>query len=102
MSSYAREHIPVPIGPDIKRAMGANGLGADGSLAIQITDSAVRNTSGDNRAVEDSSLSGGSMSICQTPAIPPITRKRRGGSRRACNECKQQKVRCNRLGYAGS
>ena len=24
--------------------------------------------------------------------LPPITGKRRGGSRKACNECKQQKV----------
>ncbi|KAJ5928198.1 transcriptional regulator family: Fungal Specific TF [Penicillium verhagenii] len=26
---------------------------------------------------------------------PPVTGKRRGGSRKACNECKQQKLRCD-------
>ncbi|KAJ5894995.1 hypothetical protein N7495_006686 [Penicillium taxi] len=26
---------------------------------------------------------------------PPVTGKRRGGSRKACNECKQQKVTCH-------
>ncbi|KAJ5727455.1 transcriptional regulator family: Fungal Specific TF [Penicillium malachiteum] len=26
---------------------------------------------------------------------PPVTSKRRGGSRKACNECKQQKLRCD-------
>ena len=29
---------------------------------------------------------------CEMETIPPITGKRRGGSRKACNECKQQKV----------
>ncbi|KAJ5114678.1 transcriptional regulator family: Fungal Specific TF [Penicillium alfredii] len=32
---------------------------------------------------------------CEMEKTPPVTGKRRGGSRKACNECKQQKLRCD-------
>ncbi|KAF7714889.1 Fungal Zn(2)-Cys(6) binuclear cluster domain-containing protein [Penicillium ucsense] len=31
----------------------------------------------------------------QMNKVPPVTGKRRGGCRKACNECKQQKLRCD-------
>lgn len=33
-----------------------------------------------------------SSESCEMEKAPPVTGKRRGGSRKACNECKQQKV----------
>ena len=33
-----------------------------------------------------------SSESCEMEKTPPVTGKRRGGSRKACNECKQQKV----------
>ncbi|PLB39289.1 transcription factor domain-containing protein [Aspergillus candidus] len=32
---------------------------------------------------------------CKMEKAPPVARKRRGGSRKACNECKQQKLKCD-------
>ncbi|KAJ5555579.1 transcriptional regulator family: Fungal Specific TF [Penicillium sp. DV-2018c] len=34
-------------------------------------------------------------SVSTMEKTPPVTGKRRGGSRKACNECKQQKLRCD-------
>ncbi|KAF4769229.1 hypothetical protein HAV15_008951 [Penicillium sp. str.  len=36
-----------------------------------------------------------SSESCEMEKAPPVTGKRRGGSRKACNECKQQKLRCD-------
>ncbi|KAJ5780980.1 hypothetical protein N7457_006140 [Penicillium paradoxum] len=36
-----------------------------------------------------------SSESCTMEKTPPVTGKRRGGSRKACNECKQQKLRCD-------
>ncbi|CAG7925237.1 unnamed protein product, partial [Penicillium olsonii] len=36
-----------------------------------------------------------SSESCEMEKTPPVTGKRRGGSRKACNECKQQKLRCD-------
>ncbi|KAL1962443.1 hypothetical protein VTN77DRAFT_9714 [Rasamsonia byssochlamydoides] len=74
--------------------MGATELAAGGSLVTPpATDSSSRNSSAsNNRSVTGSDLSGGAL---EAEKIQPIIRKRRGGSRRACNECKQQKLRCD-------
>ncbi|KAJ5357924.1 transcriptional regulator family: Fungal Specific TF [Penicillium brevicompactum] len=36
-----------------------------------------------------------SSESCEMENTPPVTGKRRGGCRKACNECKQQKLRCD-------
>lgn len=70
--------------------MGAGELAAGGSLVTPpATDSSRNSSTANNRPVTESDLSGG----LDAEKIQPIIRKRRGGSRRACNECKQQKVR---------
>ncbi|KAL1987762.1 hypothetical protein VTN96DRAFT_2602 [Rasamsonia emersonii] len=78
--------------PDLRRIMGAGELAAGGSLVTPpATDSSRNSSTANNRAVTESDLSGG----LEAEKIQPIIRKRRGGSRRACNECKQQKLRCD-------
>ncbi|KAL2000134.1 hypothetical protein VTN02DRAFT_3521 [Thermoascus thermophilus] len=83
---------PVP-----RRTVAANELAARGSLVTPSAgpDSSVRASTRNNRPVAASDFSGGSPGGCQLERIQPTARKRRGGSRRACNECKQQKLRCD-------
>lgn len=75
-------------------AMGANGLAAPGTLVSPtIPQSDIRSNPGNNRPMTASDISSsGSVGNCQADKLQPVIRKRRGGSRRACNECKQQKV----------
>lgn len=75
-------------------AMGANGLAAPGNLgSATIPQSDIRSDTGNNRPMTASDISSsGSVGNCQADKLQPVIRKRRGGSRRACNECKQQKV----------
>ncbi|KAJ9236480.1 transcriptional regulator family: Fungal Specific TF [Paecilomyces variotii] len=77
--------------------MGANGLAAPGTLVSPtIPQSDIRSNPGNNRPMTASDISSsGSVGNCQADKLQPVIRKRRGGSRRACNECKQQKLRCD-------
>ncbi|GES65413.1 C6 zinc finger domain protein [Aspergillus terreus] len=67
------------------------------------TPSDLRNNPRFPRPISTYDLSARSSEPCEMEKIPPITGKRRGGSRKACNECKQQKTpaaacsRCRRL-----
>jgi hypothetical protein len=56
------------------------------------TPSDLRNNPRFPRPISTYDLSARSSEPCEMEKIPPITGKRRGGSRKACNECKQQKV----------
>lgn len=79
---------PVP-----RRTVGANELATRGTLvAPPGTDSSVRGDARNSRPVAASDFSSSTPNGCQVEKVQPIARKRRGGSRRACNECKQQKV----------
>lgn len=57
------------------------------------TSSDLRNNARLPRPVSDFDFSSRNSEHCEMEKIPPMsTGKRRGGSRKACNECKQQKV----------
>ncbi|KAL2219139.1 hypothetical protein M432DRAFT_609996 [Thermoascus aurantiacus ATCC 26904] len=82
---------PVP-----RRTVGASELATRGTLvAPPGTDSSVRGDTRNSRPVAASDFSSSTPNGCQVEKVQPIARKRRGGSRRACNECKQQKLRCD-------
>ncbi|BCR91612.1 transcription factor domain-containing protein [Aspergillus chevalieri] len=63
----------------------------------------IRNNAGFPRPVTGYDFSSRNSEPCDMEKIPPMTGgstgattgKRRGGSRKACNECKQQKLRCD-------
>lgn len=69
---------------DFRAVMTSNGLPPHGSLITPPTPTTSDVRTGP-RAATDSEP-------CEMEPVPPITGKRRGGSRKACNECKQQKV----------
>ena len=57
------------------------------------TSSDLRNNARLPQPVSDYDFSSRNSEPCEMEKIPPMsTGKRRGGSRKACNECKQQKV----------
>lgn len=90
MSNYGGPSGLEHMNPALRRAMGINELvGAAAMVTPPATNSMRNTTAGKNRPVLGSGLSGETLE----EKIQPIVRKRRGGSRRACNECKQQKVR---------
>lgn len=99
MTSYGGPSI---LNPDYRRSASAVGAvgGIPGPLAIvtpPVPDaSALRTTAARPYGPILGSVSSGSSAHDSTQALEadksqPI-KKRRGGSRRACNECKQQKV----------
>lgn len=98
MSSYTGDHIALRVRPDPMHVMRTNELDTNGAMVAgisQMANTSIRNNSKSNPSAAGSNVSGVGLDGCQTGDIQPIIRKRRGGSRRACNECKQQKVSCN-------
>ncbi|OXV11863.1 hypothetical protein Egran_00376 [Elaphomyces granulatus] len=93
MSSYTGDHIALRVRPDPMHVMRPNELDTNGAGISQMA--SIRNNSKGNPSAAGSNVSGVGLDGCQTGDIQPIIRKRRGGSRRACNECKQQKLRCD-------
>lgn len=82
MAGYGAPQILDHMNPEFRRAMAINELvGADTMRSTAAAAAAAR--AGDNRPM---------MAPALDDKPQPIARKRRGGSRRACNECKQQKV----------
>ncbi|BDD63330.1 hypothetical protein MAP00_008234 [Monascus purpureus] len=74
--------------------MSANALSARGSLLTPPgSTSGIRSDPTIHRPATGLDLSIASPEMEKTQPIP--TGKRRGGSRKACNECKQQKLRCD-------
>lgn len=87
MAGYGPPQILDHMNPDFRRAMAINELvGAD---TMRSTAVAAAARTGDRPML--------APTLDEKPQPQPIAKKRRGGSRRACNECKQQKVR---LAYA--
>ncbi|KAB8077100.1 hypothetical protein BDV29DRAFT_199322 [Aspergillus leporis] len=89
---------------EFRGVMAPNGLATHPSLLTPTgTPSDLRNNPRMPRPVTGFDLSARSSEPCAMEKISPITGKRRGGSRKACNECKQQKTpaaacsRCRRL-----
>ncbi|KAI9036225.1 transcription factor domain-containing protein [Aspergillus affinis] len=82
--------------------MSPNGLPTHAGL-LSSAPSDFRNTPRIPRPVSAFDLSARNSEPCAMEKTPPVTGKRRGGSRKACNECKQQKTpaaacsRCRRL-----
>jgi hypothetical protein len=98
MSSYTGDHIALRVRPDPMHVMRTNELDTNGAMVAgisQMANTSIRNNSKSNPSAAGSNVPGVGLDGCQTGDIQPIIRKRRGGSRRACNECKQQKVSCN-------
>jgi hypothetical protein len=98
MSSYTGDHIALRVRPDPMHVMRTNELDTNAAIVAgisQMANTSIRNNSKSNPSAAGSNVSGVGLDGCQTGDIQPIIRKRRGGSRRACNECKQQKVSCN-------
>jgi hypothetical protein len=82
MAGYGPPQILDHMNPDFRRAMAINELvGADTMRSTTATVAAAR--AGDRPML--------APTLDEKPQ--PLAKKRRGGSRRACNECKQQKVR---------
>lgn len=71
--------------------MPPNGLLPHASL-LTPGPSDFRNPPRMSRPVSGFDLSARNSEPCAMEKIAPVTGKRRGGSRKACNECKQQKV----------
>lgn len=77
-----------------RHVMSANALSARGSLLTPPgSTSGIRSDPTIHRPATGLDLSIASPEMEKTQPIP--TGKRRGGSRKACNECKQQKLRCD-------
>ncbi|QKX64017.1 uncharacterized protein TRUGW13939_11190 [Talaromyces rugulosus] len=84
MAGYGPPQILDHMNPDFRRAMAINELvGAD---TMRSTTAAVAAARPGDRPMLAPTLD-------EKPQ--PLAKKRRGGSRRACNECKQQKLRCD-------
>jgi hypothetical protein len=90
MSNYGGPAGLEHMNPDLRRAIGINELASAAAIVTPPATDSRRNTIAGNRPVLGSALSGEALG---EEKIQPTIRKRRGGSRRACNECKQQKVR---------
>ncbi|KAB8207397.1 hypothetical protein BDV34DRAFT_192183 [Aspergillus parasiticus] len=81
---------------EFRGVMAPHGLATHASLLTPSgTPSDLRNNPRMPRPVTGFDLSARNSEPCEMEKIPPITGKRRGGSRKACNECKQQKLRCD-------
>ncbi|KAB8236820.1 hypothetical protein BDV23DRAFT_104611 [Aspergillus alliaceus] len=81
---------------EFRGVMAPHGLPTHASLLTPLgTSSDLRNNPRMPRPVTGFDLSARSSEPCDMEKVPPITGKRRGGSRKACNECKQQKLRCD-------
>ncbi|KAH8703837.1 putative C6 transcription factor [Talaromyces proteolyticus] len=79
--------------PEFRRNLGVNELVAGAPLITPSPTDTMRTTAArPNRPILGPGVSGEPAGDEKTQ---PIVRKRRGGSRRACNECKQQKLRCD-------
>lgn len=97
----SRPAVPIPAGEfyfismdlGYRPLMPPNGLPSHASL-LSSGASDFRTTPRMPRPVSAFDLSARNSEPCAMEKIPPVTGKRRGGSRKACNECKQQKVSC--------
>lgn len=79
---------------EFRGVIAPNGLPTQASLITPPgTTSDFRNTPRLTRPVAGFNFPNRSTELGEMEKVPPqITGKRRGGSRKACNECKQQKV----------